>query len=132
MKAYKVEVLVLDFENYGKEQIDLMLGDVRGLSCSVRGIEEADIGAWSDEHPLNHRSTSDQEFKRLFPVLQLEAQQAGDVALLNKVRQAVAGYYDALTARQHGVIAQNQALNEIEQALGMSWYDYKEKQGRKA
>jgi hypothetical protein len=91
MKAYKVEVLVLDFENYGKEQIDLMLGDVRGLSCSVRGIEEADIGEWTDEHPLNHRSTSDQEFKRLFPVLQLEAQQAGDVAL----KEAVAKFIKA-------------------------------------
>lgn len=66
MKAYKVEVLVLDFEQYGKEQIELMLENVRGLFCSVHDIKEADIGEWTDDHPLNHRTTSGEEFKRLF------------------------------------------------------------------
>jgi len=67
MKAFKVEVLVLDFENYGKEQIELMLGNVRGLMCNVHDIQVADIGEWDDEHPLNNRTTQDAEFQRLFP-----------------------------------------------------------------
>lgn len=66
MKAYKVEVLVLDFEQYGKEQIELMLENVRGLFCSVHDIKEADIGEWTDDHPLNSSKTASAEFKRLF------------------------------------------------------------------
>lgn len=83
MKAYKVEVLVLDFEDYGQEQIELMLGDVRGLSSSIQSIQKADIGQWADEHPLNHRSNAKVEYQRLFGAGQPEAAQ-GDVVLTDK------------------------------------------------
>ncbi len=43
-----------------------------------------------------------------------------------KVREALNGYYDALTARQHGGVAMDKAISTIEQALGMSWEARKE------
>ncbi|GGO89211.1 hypothetical protein GCM10011348_46430 [Marinobacterium nitratireducens] len=55
-----------------------------------------------------------------------EAQDASDAvhrlrAEVDRVRQAVTGYYLALDKRQHGGAAQNQAFSEIERALGMNW-----------
>lgn len=43
------------------------------------------------------------------------------------VRAALVEYYDALTARQHGGVAADKALNKIEQAMGMSWGEHKAK-----
>lgn len=67
MKAYKVEVLVLDFENYGEEQIAMILGNVDAIMCSAQRIQSADIGEWHDKHPLNFGATQTEEFDRLFP-----------------------------------------------------------------
>jgi len=43
-------------------------------------------------------------------------------AALGEVREAVLTYYDALTARQHGGMAQDKAFNTIQHALGLSWH----------
>jgi acyl carrier protein len=40
---------------------------------------------------------------------------------MTKVVEAVNGYYDDLTARKHGGVAQGHAINKIEMALGMTW-----------
>lgn len=40
---------------------------------------------------------------------------------LEKVRDAVRGYYAALDRREHGGVAQNKAFAQIEAALGMNW-----------
>jgi hypothetical protein len=66
VKAYKLELLVLDFENYGEEELKMLAMNARGLDPTVISIEGRDIGEWTDNHPLNKRSTADAEFKRLF------------------------------------------------------------------
>lgn len=67
MKAYKITVLVLDFEGYGLDSAMMEIRNVRGASCTPMASEEADIGEWTDDHPLNHQATADAEFSRLFP-----------------------------------------------------------------
>lgn len=43
--------------------------------------------------------------------------------VLQKIRDAIEGYYYALDTRQHGGVAQNTAFSAIERALVMSWVE---------
>jgi hypothetical protein len=38
----------------------------RCISPKVKSIEGREIGEWTDEHPLNKRSTADAAYKELF------------------------------------------------------------------
>jgi hypothetical protein len=67
MKAYKVTVLVIDFENQGADDIKISLENMKYVHASVLSSEAADIGEWSDVHALNHNGTFDAEVARLFP-----------------------------------------------------------------
>ena len=62
MKAYRIEVLVIDFEEIGGEVIAELMERVRYpndcVSPLVMSQQEADIGTWSDDHALNHGSSS--------------------------------------------------------------------------
>jgi hypothetical protein len=70
MKVYKLEVMVIDNDNCGAEDIKDMIQDARypnhAIDPIVKNIESADIGEWSDDHPLNNPETSTQEYIRLF------------------------------------------------------------------
>ena len=66
MKAYKVELLVLDHENVGKDEITFLLGNVKYLYPSVMSIQSKDIGKWNDDHPLNQRDQFQQFYEELF------------------------------------------------------------------
>lgn len=66
MKAYKIEVLVIDHENIGEENIRDTLSNVRYINVNVKSVKSADIGDWDDDHPLNKRSTCEAEYERLF------------------------------------------------------------------
>jgi hypothetical protein len=70
MKAYKVEILVVDFDGIGQAGIIGALENTRYpnhcISPSVQAIHERDIGPWSDGHPLNVSATAEAEYKRLF------------------------------------------------------------------
>jgi hypothetical protein len=70
MKAYKVELLIIDHDRLG---INGIIHELENVSypndCiypSIMNIQERDIGEWSDEHPLNNRYTSEEEYSRLF------------------------------------------------------------------
>lgn len=68
MKAnvYKVELLVIDFENVGStEDVVNALENIRHLSSHVKGIALREV-EWSDDHPLNKPDTDDAEYQRLF------------------------------------------------------------------
>ena len=63
-KAYKVTVLVLDIDNAfdaetsGERNVKVINAVNAGLNClfaTAESVEEADIGEWRDEHPLNYR-----------------------------------------------------------------------------
>lgn len=69
MKAYKITLLVIDFENVGAH-IPAMIENQKYpnycIAPKVKSVESVDIGEWSDEHPLNKRETANKEYKRLF------------------------------------------------------------------
>lgn len=66
MKVYKVELLVLDFENMGERDIITQLENTRYVHGSVMNIVGRDIGEWDDSHPLNHHDKAPAEYERLF------------------------------------------------------------------
>lgn len=70
MKVYKLEVMVLDFDELGEEGIVEMLESAHYpngcMFPKVMKISGKEIGPWSDEHPLNNNDTIDSEFDRLF------------------------------------------------------------------
>jgi hypothetical protein len=66
MKAYLMTVLVLDHEGHGLEDAENCIESVRNWYPTIISSKEADIGEWSDEHPLNSRLTVKAECDRLF------------------------------------------------------------------
>ncbi|KKN70937.1 hypothetical protein LCGC14_0425390 [marine sediment metagenome] len=70
MKAYKVEILIINFEELSQEETKDAIenanyaGDC--ISPDVISIEEADIGEWSDDHPLNQYDKMKDEYTRMF------------------------------------------------------------------
>ncbi len=72
MKVYKLEVIIIDFDEVGKKDIKTILENNRYpnhcISPEVLSIEERDIGEWNDDHPLNHNKTKYTELRRLFEI----------------------------------------------------------------
>jgi len=71
MKAYKLEVLIIDFDGHGsvKAVQDALENGRFANRCIyphvMRGVE-ADVGEWDDSHPLNNRDTALAEYDRIF------------------------------------------------------------------
>jgi hypothetical protein len=57
MKAYKLEILVIDHEDSGEENIKNAITDCRYYYPSILSIKSAEIGEWHDDHPLNKRDS---------------------------------------------------------------------------
>lgn len=53
MKAYLLQVLVIDHDNYGPENFETEIELSRSAQMTVLQKLSADIGEWSDDHPLN-------------------------------------------------------------------------------
>ena len=69
MKAYKLEILIVDFDGVGvdiAEMIENANYPNHCISPHVMSVKEADIGAWDDEHPLNKRDTMKEYYKEVF------------------------------------------------------------------
>ncbi len=70
MKAYKIELLVIDFDGLGEEGIKTELENTEFanhcMSPQLKSIKGVDIGDWHDKHPLNLISACEQEYHRLF------------------------------------------------------------------
>ena len=70
MKAYKVEVLIIDHDDIGREAIHKVLENTRYpnrcISPQVMNIEEREIGEWTDNHPLNFINNIKEEYIQLF------------------------------------------------------------------
>lgn len=65
MKVFKVEMYVVDFEGMGEEEIKRVIEDGKYIYPNVVHMESREVN-WSDDHPLNKKSTCDAEYKRLF------------------------------------------------------------------
>lgn len=65
MKAHKITLLVIDHEDHG---VDDACACLVNASCDpvIMGRETADVGEWSDDHPLNQYPKMEEEFKRVF------------------------------------------------------------------
>jgi hypothetical protein len=66
MKAYKVELLVIDIKNVGEQEITQLIENTSYIYPKVKDVKCVDIGEWNDVHPLNKRDTCESEYKRLF------------------------------------------------------------------
>lgn len=70
MQVIKLEVMILDMDGLGAEEIKSVMENQRYpnhcISPYVRKMDVREIGEWSDEHPLNHRDKKDAEYVRLF------------------------------------------------------------------
>lgn len=68
MKAYLMKVLVVDCENMGSDSVKLYIERAKhAQSPTVLSIQEADIGTWNDDHPLNSYKTMYDAAKTYFP-----------------------------------------------------------------
>lgn len=69
MKVYKIELLVIDFDELGEERMKLTLESVRypndSVSLKVKRMDTREV-EWSDRHPLNLDKEQDAEYARLF------------------------------------------------------------------
>jgi len=69
MKAMKVEILILDFDNLGEEGVREALENGRYpnrcISPDVKSIKSVEID-WNDDHPLNKAGTSASAYRDLF------------------------------------------------------------------
>ena len=66
MKAYKIELLIIDHENIGEREIRAALENTRNIYPEVKSVAVAIIGDWNDNHPLNSKDTCGAEYGRLF------------------------------------------------------------------
>ena len=69
MNVYKIELMIVDFDKLGAEEIKTVLESTsypnhciypQVISSQVREV------AWDDSHPLNYDDTMEAEFRRLF------------------------------------------------------------------
>lgn len=76
MKVHKVTLIILDFDDIGKEEIESVIENThypnRCINPEVVNIETVEIGEWSDDHPLNQTDTAMKEWIRIFPSLKID------------------------------------------------------------
>ena len=70
MNIHKVVLYILDFDDVGADGVRDVLENTKYpnhcISPDVAVVETRDIGAWSDDHPLNHSDTQMAEYERVF------------------------------------------------------------------
>lgn len=69
IKVHKVEILVVDHDEVGAEELKVIIENQRWpnrcIDPSVMSIETKEI-EWSDEHPLNQTSTFEAAYLEIF------------------------------------------------------------------
>jgi hypothetical protein len=72
MQVHKLEVMIIDHDGVGAEEIKTILENQRYpnhcIAPYIMKIDSAEIGEWDDDNPLNNRKTMQGEYKRLFHV----------------------------------------------------------------
>ncbi len=70
MKAHKIEILIIDHDELGAEEIKAVIENQKypnwSISPEVKEINTVDIGYWHDNHPLNLSSKSQKEYEKIF------------------------------------------------------------------
>lgn len=70
MKAYKIEIVIIDHEDRGPNEIIDIINCVDDITMSPYAVKVADIGEWTDDHPLNqsddwNEAVAEQKWKDL-------------------------------------------------------------------
>lgn len=68
MLVHKLEVYVLDTENWGIDNVVIEMEQIDYFSATVKTQEtiEIDDDEWSDDHPLNNGNISLEKFRSYF------------------------------------------------------------------
>lgn len=70
LNVYKVELMVMDFDNIGRDEVIELLENTRYpnrcISPTVAHVEQRVVDNWTDNHPLNNTSSHISEFHKLF------------------------------------------------------------------
>jgi hypothetical protein len=70
MKVYKLEILIIDHDQLGEEEIKVVIENQKYpnycISPTVMDTKCNDIGEWSDDHPLNNFKEMKNEYSKLF------------------------------------------------------------------
>jgi hypothetical protein len=70
MKAYKVELLIIDLDQIGPDSIEGVIENTKYpnwcIHPHVMKMTEKDIGEWHEDHPLNKLEKWREEYNRLF------------------------------------------------------------------
>lgn len=70
MKAYKLEILVIDHDHLGEGEIRSVLENTKYpnycINPQVMRVDEREIGEWHDDHPLNNRDKVQQSYLDTF------------------------------------------------------------------
>jgi len=71
MQVHRIVIAIVDHDRLGVDEICDVLVNTRYpndcINPQVLSAESADVGEWSDDHPLNHSNTCEAEIDRLFP-----------------------------------------------------------------
>ena len=67
MKAFKLEILIVDHEGFGQDDIINAVANLRHYYPSVLSVKGAEVGEWSDDHPLNKFDTQKAAIEEYFP-----------------------------------------------------------------
>ena len=66
MNAYRFDIVILDSEDVGMDEIYSLLRNAKYIHPSILKFQSADIGEWYDEHPLNHQDTKKSYCDKIF------------------------------------------------------------------
>ena len=69
MKVYKLEILVIDHDGIGHDEVRSVLENQRYPNhCIYPEVKSIDIREieWRDDHPLNRTATADAAYRELF------------------------------------------------------------------
>jgi hypothetical protein len=66
MKAYKYEIVIIDSEDVGQDEITGVLKSARHLNPTILSEAVADIGEWTDDHPANKKATFKEYYRKVF------------------------------------------------------------------
>lgn len=73
MKVHLVQVMVIDFDDLGHEEVCNVIEDTRYpndcINPEVISTTTVDIGEWSDDHPLNKKDKWFEEACKLFHII---------------------------------------------------------------
>lgn len=59
MKAYKIELIVLDFDDLSDKSIHYYIENIKYVHPSIVSMKSVEIDNWSDQHILNIGSPKD-------------------------------------------------------------------------